>query len=217
MNTGKGEAVSFRSFALCSVLLAGVCPADEPAFQAGTDYELVRAAQQTTSPAGRIEVAEIFQYGCGGCAQFEPHLAAWEARKPEYVDLIRIPAVWSSVGELHARAFYTAEALGVLDEIHQPFFRAFHVEGNRLETEAKLREFFAHHGVDAKTFDATFASFAVHAKVQRAKELVTRYGVGETPTVIVAGKYLTRAGLARSYPRWFEIVDALAARERQPE
>lgn len=209
--------MSFRSFALCSVLLAGVCPADEPAFQAGTDYELVRAAQQTTSPAGRIEVAEIFQYGCGGCAQFEPHLAAWEARKPEYVDLIRIPAVWSSVGELHARAFYTAEALGVLDEIHQPFFRAFHVEGNRLETEAKLREFFVNHGVDAKTFDATFASFAVHAKVQRAKELVTRYGIGETPTVIVAGKYLTRGGLARSYPRWFEIVDALAARERQQE
>lgn len=208
--------MSFRSLAVCSVLLAGVCPADEPAFQAGTDYELVRAAQPAAA-AGRVEVAEIFQYGCGGCAQFEPHLHAWEESKPEYVDLIRIPAVWNAVGELHARAFYTAEALGVLEEIHAPFFHAFHVEGNRLETEAKLRVFFARHGVDAQTFDATFASFAVHTKVQRAKELVTRFGVGETPTVIVAGKYLTRAGLARSYPRWFEIVDALAVRERQPE
>ena len=54
--------MSFRSFALCSVLLAGVCSADGPAFQAGTDYELVRAAQAAAA-AGRVEVAEIFQYG----------------------------------------------------------------------------------------------------------------------------------------------------------
>jgi protein dithiol oxidoreductase (disulfide-forming) len=203
-----------RIVPLLAVLAAGPCYGQELAVRAGVDYELLRAAQPTSASEGRVEVAEVFQYGCGGCAQFEPHLESWAATKPEHIELVRIPAVWNSLGELHARAFYTAEALGVLEKIHAPFFRAFHLEGNRLETETKVRALFAAHGVNTKTFDATFASFAVQAKLQRAKELVTRYGIPETPAIIVDGKYLTHGGLAGTYERWFEIVEALAARER---
>ena len=203
-----------RIVPMFALLAAGACCGQEAAVRAGVDYELLRAAQPTSASEGRVEVAEVFQYGCGGCAQFEPHLERWAASNPEHIELVRIPAVWNSLGELHARAFYTAEALGILSQIHAPFFRAYHLEGNRLETPAKVRELFAAHGVDAKTFDATFESFAVHTKVQRAKELVGRYGIPETPTIVVAGKYLTRGGLAGTYERWFEIVEALAARER---
>jgi thiol:disulfide interchange protein DsbA len=147
-------------------------------------------------------------------AVFEPKHSVELALTALDIELVRIPAIWSSLGELHARAFYTAEALGVLDDVHAPFFRAFHVEGNRLDTQAKLRAFFAAYGVAAKTFDATFDSFAVHTKVQRAKELVTRYGIPETPSIVVNGQYLTRGGPAGTYERWLEIVEGLAARER---
>lgn len=205
-----------RLVALCFLLAASSCLAQEPVFKAGTDYELVRAVQETSSPAGRVEVAEIFQYGCGGCAQFEPYLESWAANKPDHVDLVRIPAVWNPLGELHARAFYTAEALGVLDRTHAAFFRALHVDRNRLDSQDKLRELFAGFGVDGTAFDATFSSFAVHTKVQRAKELVTRYGIGETPSIVVDGKYLTRGGTARTYARWFDIIEELAVRRREP-
>jgi thiol:disulfide interchange protein DsbA len=198
-----------RIVPLLAVLAAAPCLGQEPALREGVDYELIRAPQQARLPGGRVEVAEVFQYGCGGCARFEPYLESWAASKPEHVELVRIPAIWTSLGELHARAFYTAEALSALDDIHAPFFRAFHAEGNRLETQAALRELFAAHGVDAKAFDATFESFAVHAKVQRARELVARYGILETPSIVVNGKYLTRGGLAGSYERWLEIVEAL--------
>ena len=50
--------------------------------------------------------------------------------------------------------------------------------------------------------------------MQRAKELANRYDIRESPTVVVNGKYVTRASLSKSYDRWFEIVDDLAARER---
>jgi thiol:disulfide interchange protein DsbA len=206
--------MSSRIVPLLVALAAGPCFGQEAALRAGVDYEPIRAPQQSSSPSGVVEVAEVFQYGCGGCALFEPYLESWTASKPEHIELVRIPAIWSSLGELHARAFYTAEALGILDEIHAPFFRALHVEGNRLDTHAKLREFFAAHGVDAKTFDARFDSFAVYTKVRRAKELVARYGIPETPSIVVNGKYLTRGGLAGSYERWLEIVEALAERER---
>ena len=66
----------------------------------------------------------------------------------------------------------------------------------------------------APIFDATFDSFAVSTKVQRAKELVSRYRIPETPTVVVNGKYLTRAALAQGYDRWFAIIEELAATER---
>jgi thiol:disulfide interchange protein DsbA len=213
-NTAKENTVSIKMVALCSLLLASPCFGNDSTLQLGRDYEAVRAAQRTSSPAGRVEVAEFFQYGCGGCARFEPHVEAWTATKPEHVDLVRVPVVWNPLGQLHARAFYAAEVLGVLDEIHAPFFHAIHEDRNRLDSEAKLRELFTGFGVDGETFDAALTSFAVHAKVQHAKELTTRYGVAETPAIVVGGKYLTRGGLAQSYERWLEIVETLAEQER---
>ena len=50
---------------------------------------------------------------------------------------------------MHARAYYTAEALGKLGEIERPFFDEVHMKGNLLDTEEKLTTFFAAHGVDA--------------------------------------------------------------------
>lgn len=206
--------------ALSALLLAGACLGDElkapatAALRPGVDYELLRTPQPTEAAAGRVEVIEVFQYGCGGCALLEPYLERWAEAAPEHVQLIRVPAVWNALGELHARAFYAADALGVLGSVHAAFFRAIHVDGNRLETEAKLRDFFVGFGVDPQAFDAAFGSFAVHAKVQRAKELVAgRYRIPETPSIVVAGKYLTRGRHAGRYDRWLEIVEALAAQE----
>lgn len=211
---GGGTPASAQTAAAQTATAPTSTALDAPTLRSGVDYVPIRNARPAGGRPGRIEVAEIFQYACGGCARFEPELANWAERKPDHVDLVRIPAVWDALGELHARAFYTAEALGVLETVHAPLFRAIHVEHDRLETQVKLRDFFAAHGVDAQMFDATFASFAVHAKVQRAKELVARYAIRETPSVVVDGRYLTRAALAGSYERWFEIIDELAAEAR---
>lgn len=205
-----------RAVALTVAFSAAVCLADEPpnavaGFRAGVDYELIQPPWPRSSPTGRTEVIEVFQYGCGACAAFEPYFESWTEAAPDHIDVIRLPAVWNALGELHARAFYTAELLGVLERTHAPFFRSIHVDGNRLDTEEKLREFFIRHGVDANAFDETFRSFAVHSKVERAKELVTtRYRVTETPSIVVGGVYLARGKLAGSYERWLEIVESLA-------
>src|SRR5690606_12077356 len=147
--------------------------------------------------------------------QFEPQFERWAASGPKDVRVVRIPAVWNELGELHARAFYTAEALGVLDRMHAAFFETIHVQKNRLETEGKLRDFFGRFGIDEATFAATFRSVGVDTKVRRARELVaTRYRIPETPAVVVDGKYLTRGGLAGSYERWFEVIDELVEARR---
>lgn len=187
--------------------------ADE--LQAGRDYRLIDPAQPTSTEAGQVEVAEVFQYSCPGCFRAEPLLEQWKAQKADYVNLVRIPAPWNPVSELHARAYYTAEALGKLEEMHQAFFNEIHVERNMLETEDKLAQFFARYGVDEETFRKTLNSFSVHTKVQRANDLIGRYRVLATPNIVVNGKYLTDGSMAGSYDRWFAIIDALAEREHQ--
>ncbi len=185
-------------------------PVGERRFREGSHYELLSPRRPTSTEGDRIEVAEVFMYGCPACFSFEPHIGQWIQGKADYVDFVRIPAAWSEVAELHARAFYTAEVLGKLEEMHSSFFLEFHVNDNHLDTEDKLIEFFARFGVDETTFSSAFESFAVHTKLQRAKDLIVLYGVTETPNVVVNGRYLTRGALAQSYENWFAIIDELA-------
>ena len=51
------------------------------------------------------------------------------------------------------------------------------------------------------------------AKLKRADELVGRYRVQSTPSVVVNGKYLTVGRMAGSVDAWFAIIEELAARE----
>ena len=182
-------------------------------FEAGKHYTALSPAQPTSTDAGKVEVTEIFMFGCPGCFSFEPHIQRWLGDKPDYVNFVRIPAPWNPIATLHARAYYAAEALGKTEEIDGPFFNEIHVNRNMLDSEAKIAALFAKHGVDEATFKSTFNSFAVNTKLKRAEELIRRYRVQSTPTVVVNGKYLTTGSQAGSYDAWFAIINDLAARE----
>ncbi len=206
-------------FAAAVAVVFGVLPvvgqqAPAPSsFEAGKHYTALPGPQPTSTDAGRIEVAEVFMFSCPACFAFEPHLQGWLKQIPDHVNFIRIPAAWNPPAPLHARAYYTAEALGKAAEIDQAFFDEIHTKRNLLETEEKLAALFEQHGVDAATFKSTFNSFAVNAKVRRAEELIERYRIESTPTVVVNGKYLTQGRMAGSYNAWFAIIDDLVARE----
>ena len=76
---------------------------------------------------GKISVDEFFWYGCPSCYAFEPHLERWLASKPDDVEFVRIHASLSPSWRIPARAFYAAEALGVVDQVHRPLFDAIHI------------------------------------------------------------------------------------------
>lgn len=182
-------------------------------FEAGTHYDVISPAQPTSTGPEQVEVAEFFMYSCIHCYNFDPYLEEWKQDVPDYVNFIRVPTVWNSLARIHGQAFYTAEALGVKDEMHSDFFREIHVNGNALQSEEALAEFFGRYGVSEEDFSQTFNSFAVHAKVQRADELMRRYRVSATPTMVVAGKYRTDGSSAGSYDRLVELIGELAAAE----
>lgn len=209
----RSTALAFLAAAAFAGQTSAQPAAATPPFEAGKHFTALSPAQPTSVEAGKIEVAEVFMFGCPGCFGFEPHIQGWLKRKADYVEFVRIPAPWNPAAVLHARAYYTAEALNKVEEIEGPFFQEFHTKRNYLDTEAKLAEFFGRYGVDEATFKSTFNSFAVNAKLKRAEELIRRYRVQATPAVVVNGKYLTTGNQAGSYDAWFAIIDDLAARE----
>jgi thiol:disulfide interchange protein DsbA len=193
--------------------VAGAAPTSAR-FQLGTHYERLSPTQPTSSSPDKVEVAEIFWYGCPHCFAFDPYVRSYESRKPDYVSFVRIPAVWNPLVKMHAQAFYTAEALGKGAEMHEPFFKEIHENQNLLDTPEKIQAFFGTFGVDAATFKSQWESFAVHTKLQRADELARRYKYASVPTLVVNGKYTTDGGMAGGYEELFELVDELTAAER---
>lgn len=169
------------------------------------------AAQPTNSPEGMVEVAEVFMYRCPGCYALEPFLEAWVEKKPDYVNFVRIPAPWDPIATLHARAFYTAQLLGKLEEMHSDFFTEFHEKHNLLDTEEKLVEFFGRYGVAEKDFKDVFNSFAIEAKVRRGQELIKLYQIGATPGLIINGQYKPNLNVVKDYPELFEVVNEKVA------
>jgi len=180
----------------------------------GVTYKTLKPAVPTNVAPGKVEVVEVFWYACGHCYLLEPKLEAWEKKgKPANVELIRMPAVWNEVLKTHARLFYTIEILG-RPELNSEAFREINVRGNRLDTPDKIEAFFTSRGVSKADFQKAFSGFAVESKLARAVDLNKRYRITSTPTVVVNGKYVTDAGMAGGEDKLFQVINALAAREK---
>ena len=201
-------------YLLCMAALVAGSLAQAQELTSGTHYRPISPAQPTVAQAGKIEVTEFFQYSCPACYSAEPHIAAWiAAGPPEHIEVVRVHVAWNPQARLHAQAFYTAEALGKSEEMHRAFFDEIHRNGNALDTEGKLAEFFGRFDVTREQFDAAFKSFSVHTNVQRADDRTRRNRVAATPTFVVHGKYVTEGPMATSYENWFENLEKLAALE----
>lgn len=184
----------------------------EAANEAG--YEAVVPAQPTQDPT-KIEVIEFFWYGCPHCYRFEPVLNEWLKTLPDNVQFIRQPAVFSKLWAKHAQAYFTAEALGVVDQVHADFFDAIQNKKQKLVTEDEVAEFFVAHGVDEAEFRETYNSFLVDSKMRQAKTMASRYGVTGVPAIIINGKYRTNGPLAKSHENMIKVMNRLIQQEAE--
>ncbi len=183
-------------------------------FAEGKGYKDL-AAVQATQDKTKVEVIEFFWYGCPHCYQFEPELEKWKATLPKNVQFIRQPAVFSAVWGKHAKAYFTAEVLGVVDKVHADLFDAIQVKKQKLESEADLAAFFMAHGVAKADFTAAYNSFIVDTKMRKAKAMGPRYGLTGVPAVIVNGKYLVNGRSAGSHEKMITVINDLIAQEER--
>jgi thiol:disulfide interchange protein DsbA len=188
-------------------------PATSAKFKEGANYQKLVPAQPTSVGPDKVEVIEVFWYGCGHCFALDPKIEAWRAKKPSYVEFVRVPAMWNDMARMHARVFYTAEMLGKLEQLHAATFNQIHVKGDMLNNVDKIVAFFKANGVSNEEFQKAFSSFAVESKLQRADFLNRRYKIESVPTVIVNGKYKTDVGSAGGEDPLFSLIEELATSE----
>lgn len=182
---------------------------------ARVNYEMVVPAQPTQS-GNKIEVLEIFWYGCPHCYDFEPTLDEWLESKPDDVVFRRMPGIFRKNWVPHAKAFYAAEKLGIFDKVHMPLFDAIHKKGKTLTNDETVLKFVSSlDGVDAKAFKKAYNSFSVESKVKQATRMSRNYGIRGVPSLVINGKYYSSGSIAGSYDDLLKVVDILIEKERK--
>jgi thiol:disulfide interchange protein DsbA len=188
-------------------------------WHAGTDYKLVPAPQPTNVAAGKVEVNEVFWYGCGHCYALDPTLESWKAEKAPYVEFVRVPVIWGPVQRQHAKLYYTLQALHRSD-LHTKVFDAIHQQHlplsarDELEARALQYGFLSTQGVTQKDFDAAYDSMTVATNMTRAEEFTKKFAVASVPVMVVNGKYMTSVSEAGTEANLISLINDLAASEK---
>lgn len=182
-------------------------------FIEGKHYHRITPAVPTNVEEGKVEVMEIFWYGCPHCFEFEPFITAWKEAMPAEASFDRMPAVLNRGWAAHARAYYALETMGELERIHPIFFEAIHTQGRRLRDVESMARFLSQHDIDAEKFKSAYDSMYVETKIKRSDQIVRQYGASSVPQVIINGKYRTSARDAGGFENVMRVVDMLISKE----
>jgi thiol:disulfide interchange protein DsbA len=213
-----------------AALLAFVSvPVSAASFEAGRHYTVLSQAQRTTVPAGKVEVLEVFSYGCPACNKFQPFMKRLKASLPANAQLTYLPASWHPQENWHVfqRAFLAAQALGVADKAHEAMFDAIWNTGelgisdprtgrikSKLPSIDDVAQFYQRvAGVKAADFVAAAKSFGTEAKMKQADAQIIAMKVNSTPTLVVNGKYRVDSENISGSDEMIEVVKFLVAKE----
>ncbi len=199
------------------ILSATLVSAQESGFPAryvdGIHYLTLPTPVPVEDP-NKIEVVEVFWYACSHCFRLEPEVHAYEQSLAADVKLVRMPAIWQPIMNIHARIFYTAKQLGVLDTVHQGVFNAIHLDRKQLKSAEEVADLFANYGIDKDKVIKTFSSGAVTEELKNDDEKVRAYQITGTPQLIVDGRYRVEATKNLRQDDMFKVVDFLVGKVR---
>ncbi|MHA6205026.1 thiol:disulfide interchange protein DsbA/DsbL [Dyella soli] len=196
----------------------------------GKNYVRIEPAQPKLTNTDKVEVVEVFSYGCPACNQFHPVMNKLVQELPADAVVAYLPASFMPQENwpMLQRAYLTAQALGVADKANDAMYdavwksnelSAMSPSGRGLKPASALptldeaAKVYAKFGADPKEFVAVANSFTINTKVKRADELVKAYGVEGTPTLIVNGKYRLDRGTAGGDEQLIELVKWLVSKE----
>jgi thiol:disulfide interchange protein DsbA len=199
---------------------------------AGVNYFLIEPARPTSMPPGKVEVTEVFSYGCPACNAFLPTMRQLKQSLPANAVLDYVPAAFQTAEDwpMFQQAYITAQALGVADKAHEAMFDAIWKTGelaimdpNTQTLKAKqpsiedAAKFYARQtGVPVATFLNMAKSMSVDMKIKGDDDLMIQYRIDRTPTIIVNGKYRLHTESAGGPDKLIALVNYLVAKETAP-
>lgn len=224
----SGALITATMFAQVAIA-KGIAAKDVARWVEGKHYFLIVPVQPTSLPRGKVAVTEVFSYGCPVCDRFRPFMLQLKKSLPVNAVIDYLPASFNP-GEdwpMFQRAYLTAQVLGVADKAHEAMFDAVWKTGElgivgpdgRLKAQMPTIEDAARFynrttGVSVSDFVAAAKSMGIETKIGQAENLMSKYRVGGTPTMIVNGKYRADITSAGGKPEQLvELVTWLVARE----
>jgi protein dithiol oxidoreductase (disulfide-forming) len=217
--------------AMAGLFVAALAPTTGVAQQwvEGKHYFLIQPAQRTNVPAGKVEVAEAFSYGCPACYSFHPLAKQLQATLPANAQFIYQHASFNPAESwpLFQRAFLTAQALGILEKTHDAMLKAIWEQDelavldkrtNRLKspqpTMERVAKFYERTaGVKAEDFINASKSFGVQTAINRTEAWLRGARIDSTPTLVVNGKYRLTVNSAGGVDQMFALVKYLVEKE----
>ena len=198
---------------LAGLLLASACTAQSSTapYTEGNEYVTLPAPPQRLSSEGKVEVVEVFSYGCIHCAQFAPAAEKLRKQLPAGVAFKLLPAPFSAEWLPFARAYYAAKQLGVVERTHMALFDAKFAQHFPINSMDELADFYAREGVDRAEFMRIATSPEATAKLKEDLALIRKWQVDGTPTIVVNGKY--RVATVHSYDEMVAVTQWLVKRE----
>ncbi|TRX74521.1 thiol:disulfide interchange protein DsbA/DsbL [Pseudomonas mangiferae] len=198
--------------ALATASLFGATAQAEP-IEAGKQYVELKNPVPVAQP-GKIEVVELFWYGCPHCYEFEPTLNPWVEKLPDDVHFVRVPAMFGGPWDVHGQTYITLDLMRVESKVHKAIFDAMHERKQPLNTPEQIADFLAPLGVDKDAFLKTYESFAVKGQVEKARSLAKAYQITGVPTMVVNGKYRFDLGSAGGPEGALDVANQLIEKER---
>lgn len=186
---------------------------DEP-YKEGVHYYKINQAS-TAAGSGKIEVTELFSYACSHCNTFEPYLNSWKEKKPDNVIFDRIGVSFGrKEWEMLARAYITAEMMGIADKSHTAMMDAIWKQGKQFRSLEDLADFYSGLGVERASFMANYQSFAADSQLRKSQHDVALFGITGTPSLVVNRKYRVASNKdVKDFDAMLKVVDFLVAKE----
>ena len=197
----------------------------------GRHYLRLPVAQTAESRPGKIEVAEVFSYGCVHCYRAQADVARLKAALPPdaYLTYVHASFIPAEAWPMYQRAWYTAQAMGIGDANHQKMFSAVWEAGEvllidkttngvrkPLPTLQQAARFYARvANVKEADFLKTANSPAINTQVKRADQLIAAWRIGGTPSFVVNGRYLVNSDVVSSWSDLQSVTLFLVSQERQ--
>ena len=191
---------------LLALLLSSTTFAVEPKFN--DNFKQTKNEIETSSP-GKIEVLELFWYGCIHCYSMDPYLDKWADSLPDDVVFKRVPAIPRKSWVPGAKAYFALETLGLEGKLHEKLFDAIHKEKSvDPNNEAALISWVTLNGkLDEKEVKAAFNSFSIDTKLKKSYKIFKEAGATGVPTIIIDGNYMTSSTMAGGEKNAIDITN----------
>lgn len=189
------KKLSVKNCLSALMLLASFSVIADP--QIGKDFDKTAQVIPTDTPS-KIEVMEIFWYGCIHCYHMDPILDAWVKKLPADVVFKRMPGLPQPAWAPMAKAFYAMEDLKLSAKLHTALFDAINKEKSLNPTDevAAIDWMTKKSGLDKKKVEESFKSFSMNNKLNRAAQTFRASGATGVPSFIIDGQFITSSTMA---------------------